>query len=223
VAERDEVPKLRARDRLLVAVGTAVLRLLRVSVRLRFHGDRQVRDWERARRRFILAFWHRHMMLMRYAYRGDRMTVLSSQSRDGERMVQILRRLGIGTVRGSSTRGGVGGLRELIRAARGGSDLGITPDGPKGPARRVQPGVIAAAAASGLPIVPVAMAATRGRFLSTWDRMLLPLPGAVVHVVYGQPLEIPRDGRPEEWSPRLEEALERTGDWAEREARSGAR
>jgi len=223
VADRREVPGLRARDRALVAVGTAVLRLLRASLRIRFHGDRQVRDWERSGRRFILAFWHRHMLLMRYAYRGDRMTVLSSQSRDGELMVQVLRRLGIGTVRGSSTRGGVGGLRELIRAARDGSDLGITPDGPRGPARRVQPGVIAAAAMSGLPIVPVAMAATRFRVLSTWDRTLVPLPGAVVHVAYGEPLEVPRDGRPEEWSPRLEGALERTGDRAEREARSGAR
>ncbi len=196
------------RERLLGALAAGFIRLLRRTVRIRYHDDATIRSWEATRRRFVLAFWHRHLLLMRYAYRGDRMTVMSSRSRDGEIMVQALRRLGISTVRGSTTRGAVAGLREIVRAARAGSDLGFTPDGPRGPARKVQPGVLFAAAMAGLPILPVSLAATRQRALPTWDELLLPLPGAHVEVVYGDPIEIPDARDAANWAPRLESALD---------------
>ncbi len=187
------------------------IRLLRATVRIRFHDESLIRSYERDGRRFILAFWHRHMLLMRYAYRGSKMTVLSSRSRDGELMARVLGRFGIDTSRGSTTRGGAMAMRGLLRRARAGSDLGFTPDGPRGPACKVQPGVIHAAAATGMPIIPVALAATRFRQLPGWDRMLVPLPGARVDVVYGEPLALPRDATPEEWGPRLEAAIEKVG------------
>lgn len=196
------------RERLLGALAAGFIRLLRRVVRIRYHDDATIRSWEATRRRFVLAFWHRHLLLMRYAYRGDRMTVMSSRSRDGEIMVQALRRLGISTVRGSTTRGAVAGLREIVRAARAGSDLGFTPDGPRGPARKVQPGVLFAAAMAGIPILPVSLAATRQRALPTWDELVLPLPGARVEVVYGDPIEIPDAHDAANWAPRLESALD---------------
>jgi lysophospholipid acyltransferase (LPLAT)-like uncharacterized protein len=196
------------RERLLGIAAALFIRVLRRTVRLSFEGDAYARRWERERRRFVLAFWHRHLLLMRYAYRGDRMNVLISQSRDGEIIASAMEHLGIGSVRGSSSRGGASGLRAALRQARGGSDLGVTPDGPRGPAKQVQPGVILIAAASGLPIVPVASGASRARVLGSWDRMLLPLPGSRVTFAFGAPLEIPREGRPEEWSPILAERLE---------------
>ncbi len=126
-------------------------------------------------RPFILAFWHRYLVLMRYAYFGSRMSVLVSQSWDGELTAQTLAHLGIDTCRGSTSQGGAAALRDLLRRARDGSDLAFTPDGPRGPLRRVQPGVIVAAALSGLPIQPVAIGATRRKLLRSWDRMLVPL------------------------------------------------
>jgi lysophospholipid acyltransferase (LPLAT)-like uncharacterized protein len=196
-----------------------LIRALRLSVRLRFHGQETIRSWERGEQRFLLAFWHRHLLLMRYAYRGRRMTVLVSRSRDGELISRVLAHLGVATSRGSSSRGGALGLRDLLRTARSGSDIAVTPDGPRGPLREVQPGIVLAAAASGLPVIPVALAASRARLLSSWDRMLVPLPGSRVEVVYGDPLRLPRAAVPEEWAPRIRSALLAVEDRAERLAR----
>jgi lysophospholipid acyltransferase (LPLAT)-like uncharacterized protein len=204
---------------LLAWAGAWLIRCLRRTVRLRFYGDQRVRGWERAGDRYLLAFWHRHLLLMRYAYRGERMTVLVSRSRDGELIARVLARLGIATARGSSSRGGAIGLRELLRQARAGSDLAVTPDGPRGPARQVQPGIVLAAAASGLPVVPVAIAANRAWQLRTWDRMLVPRPLSRVAVAYGEPLQVPRDAQTAEWGPRIAAALEAAEQAAERFAR----
>lgn len=204
---------------LIAWAGAAFIRLLRATVRMRFYRDEPVRAFEREGRNFILAFWHRHLLLMRYAYRGPRMSVLVSRSRDGELIARVMERLGISTSRGSTSRGGAAGLRDLLRRARGGWDLAVTPDGPRGPLREVQPGIVLAAAASGLPVIPVAIAASRRRELDSWDRMLVPLPGSQVHVVYGEPIEVPRDAKPGEWCPLLKRAL----DAVEAEAESRAR
>jgi hypothetical protein len=207
---------------LLAFAGAQFVRLLRATVRLRFHGDAAIREWERAGRHFLLAFWHRHLLLMRYAYRGRKMCVLVSRSRDGELIARVMARLGVDSCRGSSSRGATAGLRELLRAARAGSDLAITPDGPRGPLRMAQPGVVLAAAATGLPLVPVAMAASRARALRSWDRMPVPLPGSRVEIVYGEPLAVPRDADPGAWAPRIGAAIDAAEARAERLARGEA-
>jgi lysophospholipid acyltransferase (LPLAT)-like uncharacterized protein len=153
---------------------------------------------------------------MPYAYRGRRISVLSSQSRDGELMARTIARLGIDTSRGSSSRGGVLGLRTLLQKAEEGWDIGFTPDGPRGPAGEVKPGVILVAAATGLPIVPVAIAASRAKRLHSWDRFLVPLPLSKVHFVYGEPLTVPRRGDPAEAAAELKRRLDEVGAEAER-------
>lgn len=185
-----------------------VIRGLRATVRLRHHGDARVREWERRGERFILAFWHRHLLLMPYAYRGRRISVLVSQSKDGELIARTVARLGIDSSRGSSSRGGAAGLRSLLRKAEEGWDIAFTPDGPRGPLREVQPGVILAAAATGLPIVPVAIAATRAKLLRSWDRFLVPLPFSTVHFVYGEPLAVERRGDLEAAAAELKRRLD---------------
>ena len=169
-----------------------VIRALAASVRIRRHGDAAQRRRETAGERMILAFWHRHLLLMPYGYRGRRISVLVSRHRDGELIARTVARLGIDSSRGSTTRGGVGGLRALLRKSRAGYDLAFTPDGPRGPAGKVQPGVIQAAAATGFPIQPIAIAASRCRRLASWDRFVVPLPLATVHFVYGEALAVPR-------------------------------
>ncbi len=193
----------------LVAAG--FIRALRATVRLRYHEAEGIRAAEREGRHFILAFWHRHLLLMPYGYRGRRISVLVSQSRDGELIARTVARLGIDSSRGSTTRGGMAGMRALLRKAGEGYDLAFTPDGPKGPASVVQPGVILAAMATGLPIQPVAMAASRCRRLRSWDRFVVPLPGARVHFVYGEPLAVPRRGGPDEAAEAAAELARRLG------------
>jgi len=210
------------RERLLGAAIAGLIRFLGATVRLRHHADAQIRAWEGERRRFILAFWHRHLLMMRYAYRGDRMTVMMSRSRDGELMAQSMFRLGVLSVRGSSSRGAAVSLKELIRAAREGSDIAFTPDGPRGPARRMQPGVVFAAQATGLPVIPVAIEASRCWEAPSWDRMLVPWPGARVEIVYGEAIAVPRDGDLVDWSARVGAALDGVGESARALARGGA-
>lgn len=174
------------------AVAAGLVRLLGASVRIRHVDDGRLRDWERSGRRFILAFWHRHLLLMPYAYRGERISVLVSRHRDGEWIARIVARLGIDSSRGSTTRGGAMGLRELLRKAHEGYDLAFTPDGPRGPAGVVKPGVLLAAAATSWAIQPVAMAASRASRLRSWDRFVVPWPGSRVVFAYGEPLRVER-------------------------------
>lgn len=115
---------------------------------------------------YILAFWHAHMLLMLHSRFRKPITVMSSRSRDGEYMVNVFAWYGVRFVRGSSTRGGGTALRGFIRAARAGSNLVFTPDGPKGPARKVKDGIVYAAKMSGLPIVPIAFAAQKKNSLA---------------------------------------------------------
>jgi lysophospholipid acyltransferase (LPLAT)-like uncharacterized protein len=145
---------------------------------------------------------------MPYAYRGRRISVLVSQSRDGELIARTVARLGIDSSRGSSSRGGIVGMRSLLRKAAEGWDIAFTPDGPRGPLREVQPGVILAAAATGLPIQPVAIAASRAKLLRSWDRFLVPLPFSAVHFVYGEPLVVERRGDLEQAAVELKTRLD---------------
>jgi lysophospholipid acyltransferase (LPLAT)-like uncharacterized protein len=193
-----------------------LIRTLRATARLRYHGAERVRAWEAADEHFILAFWHRHLLLMPYGYRGRRISVLISQSRDGELIARTVARFGIDAARGSSSRGGLAGMRSLLRRAEDGWDLAFTPDGPRGPASVVQPGVVLAAAATGLPIQPVAVAASRARRLRSWDRFLVPSPFAAVHFVYGEPLTVPRRGDLAAAARELENRLNGAEEEAER-------
>ena len=93
--------------------------------------------------------------------------------------------------------------------------MAFTPDGPRGPAGEVQPGVILAAAATGFPIQPVAVAVTRGKRLRSWDRFLVPLPLSTVHFVYGEPLTVERRGDQAEAAAELKRRLDAAEDQAE--------
>jgi lysophospholipid acyltransferase (LPLAT)-like uncharacterized protein len=135
--------------------------------------------------------------------------VLVSEHADGEYVTRIMDRFGFRTVRGSSTRGATKGLKGLIRAAREGHDLALTPDGPNGPARSFKPGALLAAAVTGLPIVPVAAGASHAWRLGSWDRFLIPKPFTRVHLRYGPAHWIERSASDEALA-RHARSLERT-------------
>jgi lysophospholipid acyltransferase (LPLAT)-like uncharacterized protein len=105
------------------------------------------------------------------------------------------------------------------RAGQPKPDLAFTPDGPRGPAGEVQPGVILAAAATGFPIQPVAVAATKAKRLRSWDRFLVPLPFSCVHFVYGEPLTVERRGDPALAAVELKRRLDGAEEEAEKRAK----
>jgi lysophospholipid acyltransferase (LPLAT)-like uncharacterized protein len=141
------------------------IRLTRATTRIRWENIGSLKEFSRSGKPVILAFWHGRMFLMPYGYPGKRITILISQHRDGEYISKTMKRFGFATARGSSTRNGAIGLREIIRELRQGRDAAFTPDGPRGPREVVQPGVIAAARLSGAPIVPMAFACSKKNFL----------------------------------------------------------
>jgi hypothetical protein len=114
-----------------------------------------------------------------------------SEHGDGEALVRLIRHWGFGSVRGSSTRGATKALKGLIRSARDGRDLALTPDGPRGPAREFKPGALAAAQATGHPVVPLSAAASRAWRPGSWDEFLIPKPFSRLCVAYGPPRRVP--------------------------------
>ena len=142
-------------------VGVAVIRALARSMRLETRGYEHVDRLYGEGKRVIIAFWHSRQLMMPLTYRGTLAHILISQHEDGEIIARIVERFGFRAVRGSSTRGGVEALRELIRLGRSGVDLVVTPDGPNGPAQIVKIGVIQLARASRLPIIPLAFGCSK--------------------------------------------------------------
>ncbi len=112
--------------------------------------------------------------------------------RDGEISARNMELFGARVVRGSTSRGGPGALKAMLKIARSGSHLAFTPDGPRGPRRIAQIGVVAAAQMSGMPILPVSVILERKKQLRSWDRMGIPYPFSRVLFRYGEPMEVPR-------------------------------
>ena len=141
----------------------------------------------------IFVFWHGRLLPLIHVHRHQGTVVLVSEHRDGEYLARLLHHFGFATVRGSSTRGGVRGLKGLLRAARRGADLAITPDGPRGPNRELKHGALTVARMTGLPLVPVGVGVTSSWRIRSWDGLLVPKPFSTVRVAYGLPTLIPRN------------------------------
>jgi lysophospholipid acyltransferase (LPLAT)-like uncharacterized protein len=143
---------------------------------------------------FIACFWHGRMLMIPNAWKySARMSILISHHRDGIFISRTLAHLGIGTIAGSSSRGGAGALVSMVRALKRGEYMGITPDGPRGPRMRATPGAATAARLSGAVLLPVSYSATRRRVLGSWDRFVVPLPFSRGIIRVGAPIEVPRD------------------------------
>ena len=139
----------------------------------------------------IFVFWHGRLLPLIHVHRHQGTVVLVSEHRDGDYLARLLHHFGFGTVRGSSTRGGVRGLKGLIRAAQRGEDLAITPDGPRGPNRELKLGALTVARMTGLPLVPVGVGVTSSWRIRSWDGLLVPKPFSTVRVAYGPPTLVP--------------------------------
>ncbi len=174
-------------------MGPAVVRGLHATLRVDVRGTEHYERLRAAGQPVIFAVWHGRMLTPVWWHRAEGIVVLVSEHADGEALARIMGGLGFGSVRGSSTRGGVRGLKGLVRAGRERHDLAITPDGPRGPARQVKPGLMAAAQLAGAAVVPLSAASTPNWTLSSWDRFVIPRPRAKVYLEYGPPIRIPAD------------------------------
>lgn len=153
--------KIRLPNTMMATLGYQVIQGLGKTMRWSIQGADFVDQLYAQGKRMIIAFWHDQQLMMPLAYRGEGAKILISQHRDGELIYRIVKRFGFEAVRGSTTRGGGPAFRQLIRLGRSGSDLVVTPDGPKGPRHVVQKGVIHLAQATGLPIMPLTFACSK--------------------------------------------------------------
>jgi lysophospholipid acyltransferase (LPLAT)-like uncharacterized protein len=148
----------------------------------------------------IYCIWHNRLSLCLILYEkyferkpGPRgLAAIVSASRDGGLLTRVLQLFRVQPVRGSSSRRGPQALRELVTWAERGFDIAVTPDGPRGPRYRVQPGVISLSQLTGLPIVPVGYHLSSKVSANSWDRFQIPLPFARCQVRFGPALCVPR-------------------------------
>lgn len=165
---------------------------------------------------FLLAFWHGRLLMMPLCWRTDmKMNVLISSHRDGEIIAFAIGRLGMGTIRGSSSKkggdkGGARALRAMVKAIRQGEAVGIAPDGPSGPMMRASDGICTTARLAGVPIIPATFAARRRKVMKSWDRFVVPLPFSKGVFMFSEPIHIDRKASPEDMEvarAQVEQAL----------------
>ena len=186
------------------------------------NGERIRGLWERGENG-IGAFWHGRLLMTPLVYGGRGLKILISRHRDGELITRTVRHFGLETVRGSSTRGGIAGIKGLVRALQKGYDVAVAPDGPRGPRYKVQPGIIQLAKLSGRPIFPFTFSATPRKVLHTWDRFIIPFPFSRGVFVWGEPIWVDRAEGEEEMKQkalllerRLQEITERADHYFEK-------
>jgi lysophospholipid acyltransferase (LPLAT)-like uncharacterized protein len=178
------------RLRLWVALGVPLIRLLAATWRVREVGRE---GWNRCRaegRPVICAIWHGQMLALLSHHRDQGVSILVSEHRDGEIIARVLDAFGFRTVRGSTTRGGSRALIEMVSLLRNGSEVAVTPDGPRGPRHAFAPGTIIAAQRSGAPVIGVVAHVDRTWRLKSWDRFEIPKPFARITIAYSEPIVV---------------------------------
>ncbi|TGK21199.1 DUF374 domain-containing protein [Leptospira fluminis] len=176
----------------------------------------------KSKKPFILSIWHTNVLYSPYLHRGRKVAVLISESKDGDFITGVVHRFGNTSIRGSSSKGGSKALKAMIVHLKKNLPAAFTPDGPRGPALIVQPGLIASAQVSQVPIVPFHYECTRQWILEkSWDKHRVPKPFTTFVVSYGKPIWIPRNLTEEEFeSQRLlvQDAMIRNKQIAEKKA-----
>jgi lysophospholipid acyltransferase (LPLAT)-like uncharacterized protein len=186
------------RFRLAGNLGRALLASYFPLIRCEREGTEYYQRFRREGTPIIFVFWHGQLLSLVHHHRNEGITVLVSEHSDGEYISRVIQRHGFKTARGSSTRGGVKGLKSILRAAREGRDLAFTPDGPRGPRHEFKLGALVAAQLTGLPLVTIGVGADRAWYLKSWDRFMIPKPFSTLRIRYGAPRWIPRDTTEEE-------------------------
>lgn len=145
----------------------------------------------------ILAFWHQDIFIaigfIARHYRGKKIAALVSASGDGDYLARILKSLEIESIRGSSTTGSVKAYWSCLRALKENNILMITPDGPKGPAKKIKPGLAELARHSAKPVNLLRFDYSLCRRLNSWDRFIIPLPFSSVRITLSDPIVFTRE------------------------------
>ena len=190
------------KQRLIIRVADmafySMIKLIGSTLRYTSENEQFLFDVESAEKHPILTFWHDRIFAGVYYFRDRGIAVLTSKSMDGEYIARFISRFGFGAIRGSSSRGGVRGLVEMIRLMREGIPMAFTVDGPRGPRYEAKSGPIMLAKKTGNPIVPFVTECSSYWQLKSWDRLQIPRPFARARVIFGEPIYVTDEGGEEE-------------------------
>ena len=163
---------------------------------------------------YIGALWHNRLLIfpliLRRFFPNRRGAALISASRDGDLLTDAIRHFGYEVIRGSSSRLGASAILQLTEELASGRDVVITPDGPRGPAYELGPGIVFLAQKSGASVLPMNLEYSRCWRLGSWDRFIIPQPFSKVRVLISQPHHVERTGTPEEFETerrRVQDAM----------------
>jgi lysophospholipid acyltransferase (LPLAT)-like uncharacterized protein len=190
-----------------------LINLIGLTVRFEVEGWEHWEAASRDGRIPIGAFWHGGIFLTTYFWRRRDIVVMTSQSFDGEYIARFIQRFGYGAVRGSSTRGSVGAVIEMIRLMRLGHTTAFTIDGPKGPRHVAKMGAVLLAKKTGHPVLPFTVTpASYWSLTRSWDAMRIPKPFTAARVEIAAPIFVPPDANEavlEDRRDELQEALDK--------------
>jgi len=168
------------------------IRLVYVTSRKRIEIDNAATVYIAGARPAVYAFWHARLLMIPPIYYSDRkMHIMISSHNDGEMIARTMHHFGLETIRGSSSRGGREVAAQAVKVLLDGGNVSITPDGPRGPAMKLQPGVITVAKLAGVPVIPVTYGSSRHKRMRSWDRFMLALPFGKLYYKVGAPMENP--------------------------------
>jgi lysophospholipid acyltransferase (LPLAT)-like uncharacterized protein len=182
-----------------------LIRLIGRTTRFRVEGWEH---WETATgegRIPIYTFWHNRVFLATYFWQRRRIVVMTSQSFDGEYIARFIQRFGYGAARGSSTRGGVGAVVEMVRLMRAGCPTAFTIDGPRGPRYVAKMGAVLLAKKTGQPILPFIITPQRFWQAKSWDAFQVPKPFTRALTLIAPPIFVPADADEETLNARQAE------------------
>lgn len=151
--------------------------------------DQMVKD----KKPFIMSFWHGRILMMPICVKGGvKAHVMISRHGDGEIISRAIEHWGLKSVRGSSSKGALGAVKDILKIIRKNEVAVITPDGPRGPRMRAQDGIARIASMTGVPVLPSAFSTTRGRRLESWDSFMLAKPFSRGVIIWGDPIYVPK-------------------------------
>ena len=170
-------------------IGSVLIRLIYWTTRRSFHPPVNI-----PQERCIIGFWHGDLLMQPFSYRhwrkDSKIAVMISDHFDGELLAKTMKYFGLETVRGSSRKGAARALLHAIKKVRDGYDLGLTPDGPKGPRFSVSEGIIAIAQKTGCPIILQNCVPDRYWQLGSWDRFVIPKPFCHIDFYCCEPIKV---------------------------------
>ncbi len=165
-----------------------LLRIYRMLIKIDIKHDFDIENYPSS---LIFAFWHETILFLSFAAPKKRdIYILISTHRDGRFASDVIKYFGLGTIGGSSNREPTKAFLEMLRFIKKGKDIGITPDGPKGPRRKLKEGVVELSYLSKCPVVTVSCRATRVWRVNSWDRMFIPKPFSKLTFHFSKPINV---------------------------------